>query len=67
MERKNIVTAQGNAVTLLGAELKVGDKAPDFNVLDNEKNYLFNYSLISLAMLFAATSPTVFSLNSPSS
>lgn len=36
MERKGIVTAQGNAVTLIGAELKVGDKAPDFNVLDND-------------------------------
>ena len=36
MERKGIVTAKGNAVTLIGAELKVGDKAPDFNVLDND-------------------------------
>ena len=24
-----------NAVTLVGPELKVGDKAPDFSVLDN--------------------------------
>ena len=36
MERKGIVTAQGNAVTLIGAELKVGDKAPDFNVLGSD-------------------------------
>ena len=36
MERKGIVTAKGNAVTLIGAELKVGDKAPDFNVLDSD-------------------------------
>ena len=34
MERKNIVRAHGNPVTLMGAEIKVGDKAPDFTVLD---------------------------------
>ena len=34
MERKNIVKAHGNPVTLMGAEIKVGDKAPDFTVLD---------------------------------
>lgn len=34
MERKNIVRAHGNPVTLIGAEIKVGDKAPAFTVLD---------------------------------
>ncbi|WML47294.1 thiol peroxidase [Neobacillus sp. PS3-34] len=30
------VTFKGNAVTLLGNEVKVGDKAPDFSVLAND-------------------------------
>lgn len=34
MERKGIVTVRGNPLTLIGAELKVGDKAPGFTVLD---------------------------------
>lgn len=34
MERKNVITSNGNPLTLLGPELKVGDKAPDFTVLD---------------------------------
>jgi len=32
-ERKGVVTSQGNPVTLLGAEIKVGQKAPDFKLL----------------------------------
>lgn len=36
MERKGVVTVFGNTVTLVGPELKVGDKAPDFIVLDKE-------------------------------
>lgn len=35
MERKNIVTMSGNPVTLVGPELKVGDKAPQYTLLDN--------------------------------
>jgi len=34
MERTGIVTLKGNPVTLVGPEIKVGDKAPDFTVLD---------------------------------
>ena len=34
MERKGIVTIKGNPLTLMGNELKVGDRAPDFTVLD---------------------------------
>lgn len=34
MERTNIVTMKGNPLTLVGPELKVGDKAPHFVVLD---------------------------------
>lgn len=36
MERKGIVTVKGNPVTLIGPGLKVGDKAPDFTILDKE-------------------------------
>ena len=35
MERKGIITFQGGGLTLLGSEVKTGDKAPDFTVLDN--------------------------------
>jgi thiol peroxidase len=35
-ERTGIITFQGNPLTLLGNEIKVGDKAPEFNVTDNE-------------------------------
>lgn len=38
MERKSIVTFQGNPLTLVGPELKSGDQAPDFTLLDNELN-----------------------------
>ncbi len=34
MSRKDQVTMGGNPVTLLGKSIKVGDKAPDFTVLD---------------------------------
>ena len=34
-ERSGIITFKGNPFTLLGPELKVGDKAPEFAVVDN--------------------------------
>lgn len=34
-ERENAVTSRGNPLTLVGDEVKTGDKAPDFTVLDN--------------------------------
>lgn len=34
MEKRDVVKAHGNPVTLTGAQLRVGDKAPDFTVLD---------------------------------
>ncbi len=34
-ERKGVITFKGNPFTLLGPELKVGDAAPDFTVVDN--------------------------------
>lgn len=36
MERKGIITVKGNPVTLIGVEVKVGDKAPDFTILDKD-------------------------------
>ena len=35
-ERTNMVTMKGNPLTLVGAELKEGNAAPDFEVLDND-------------------------------
>ena len=35
-KRKGIVTMKGNPVTLLGNEVKPGDKAPDFTVLTGD-------------------------------
>ena len=34
-ERSGLVAFKGNPMTLLGMEVKVGDKAPDFKVVDN--------------------------------
>ena len=34
-ERTGIITVKGKSLTLLGDEVKVGDKAPDFEVIDN--------------------------------
>lgn len=35
-ERVGIITMKGNPLTIAGRELKVGDPAPDFEVLDND-------------------------------
>lgn len=37
-ERDGIVTMKGNPITLMGTELQVGDKAPDFIAIDNDLN-----------------------------
>jgi thiol peroxidase len=36
MERTNIVKIKGNPLTLLGNEIKVGQKTPDFKIVDKE-------------------------------
>ncbi len=36
MERKNVVTLKGNPLTLVGPEIRVGERAPEFTVLDSE-------------------------------
>jgi thioredoxin-dependent peroxiredoxin len=35
MERPGATTLKGNPLTLIGPELKTGDKAPDFDAVDN--------------------------------
>ena len=35
MERQGAVTLRGNPLTLVGPELKTGDKAPEFTAVDN--------------------------------
>jgi thiol peroxidase len=37
-ERKGIITFKGNPMTLVGPELKAGDRAPDFTVVDTALN-----------------------------
>lgn len=36
MERKGVVAMKGNPLTLIGTEIKPGEKAPDFTVIDRE-------------------------------
>lgn len=36
MERKGVVTFKGSPLTLIGPELRIGNKAPEFSVLDQE-------------------------------
>lgn len=39
-KRANIITMKGNPMTLLGPEIKIGDKAPDFTALTGDlKSY----------------------------
>lgn len=35
MERTGVITFKGNPMTLIGPDVKVGDAAPDFTVVDN--------------------------------
>lgn len=35
-ERKDVITFKGNPLTLVGNEIKVGDKAPEFTVVAND-------------------------------
>jgi thioredoxin-dependent peroxiredoxin len=37
-ERSGVVTLAGNPVTLIGSEVRVGDKAPNFEVLSNDRS-----------------------------
>ncbi len=51
-KRKDVVTMMGNPMTLLGKEIKVGDIAPNFTVLDNDLNeYNFNNEKSSVKLI----------------
>jgi thiol peroxidase len=45
-ERTGIVFSKGNPLTLVGNEVRVGDKAPDFNVLTNDMTPLRGSSFL---------------------
>ena len=53
LERPGVVTMRGNPLTLLGPELKVGDKAPDFSLITNdlEPVTLADYKDLALALV----------------
>jgi thioredoxin-dependent peroxiredoxin len=38
MERSGIITMKGNPLTLIGPDIRVGDQAPDFTVIDGNLN-----------------------------
>ncbi len=37
-ERRNVITLKGSPLTLIGPDIKAGDKAPDFTVIDGNLN-----------------------------
>ena len=56
-ERTNIITFKGNPLTLLGNEIKVGDKAPDFSVIANDlNNFQFSTSSGKVRIISAVPS-----------
>jgi len=56
------ITAQGNPMTLLGDEIKVGDKAPDCTAIDNDMNPVklssFAGKTVILSMVPSLDTPT---------
>ncbi len=54
IERKGVVTIHGNPLTLLGPELKVGDKAPAFEVVDGEFKPVRSADFAGKVMLISA-------------
>ncbi len=51
-KRQDIVTMKKKPITLLGNEVKIGDIAPDFTVLDNNLNpYVFSNELASVKII----------------
>lgn len=61
VERSGAVTFQGNPLTLLGEELKVGDKAPDVELLANDLSPVKISSYLGKVVVIA----TVPSLDTP--
>ncbi len=62
VERAGAVTIHGNPLTLIGPELKVGDKAPDFTALGNALNPVklsdFGGRVVVLAPVPSLDTPT---------
>ena len=56
-ERTGLLTMKGKSLTLAGNEVKVGDQAPDFVVLDNELNPVnFNACLGKVCIILSVPS-----------
>ncbi len=53
-ERTGVITFQGNPLTLLGPELKVGDSAPEFSVVDGEFNPVKSAEFAGKVLLVSA-------------
>jgi len=53
LERPGIVTMRGNPLTLLGPELKAGERAPDFSLVTNDMEpvTLADYQGLALALV----------------
>jgi thiol peroxidase len=60
-ERKNVVTFKGKPITLLGPEIKVGQRAPDFVLLDNSMKEITLSKTRGKVRLFSV----VYSLETP--
>ena len=58
MERKGLVTFKGTPLTLTGNEVKVGDKAPAFTVLDKDLNAV-SLSEFSGKIKFISVTPSL--------
>ncbi len=53
-ERNGVITMKGNPLTLIGPGLKVGDKAPDVELLDNDLHPVSLYSFQKKACILAS-------------
>lgn len=53
-EQGGKVTVQGNPLTLIGKELKVGEKAPDFQVIDNDLKPISHSSFKGKVLILAS-------------
>ncbi|MER3500135.1 MAG: thiol peroxidase [Candidatus Fervidibacterota bacterium] len=54
-ERAGVVTFRGNPLTLLGPDLQVGEKAPDFRVVDTDLNPVTLQNFAGKVLLISVT------------